>query len=91
MMREEGPDVMETATTKVAEVTAVGVSAMTIIIAEIAKGTRERIQLAEARGIKSLRVGLRPLPPAKVVVVAEAAGRDPNPPMAEKSRTHATG
>ena len=89
--KEEGPDMMETATIRVAEVTAVAASATTIITAETARGMRERTQLAEARGIKSLRVGLRPLPPAKVVVVAEAAGRDPNPPRAEKSRTHTIG
>ena len=91
MMREEGPDVMETATTKVVEVTAVGASARTIIIAETARGTGERTQLAEARGIKSLRADLRLLPLARVEVVAEAAGRDPNHPMAEKSQTHAIG
>ena len=90
-MREEGPDVMETATTKVAEVTAVGASAMTIIITETAKGMGERTQLAEARGTESPRMGLRHLPPARVVVVAEAAGRGPNPPMAEKSQTHVIG
>ena len=87
--REEGPDMMETATNRVAEVTAVAASATTIITAETVRGMRERTQLAEARGTKSLRVGLRPLPLAKVVVV-EAASRDPNRPMAEKSRTHAT-
>ena len=89
--REESPDMMETATTRVAEVTAVATSATTIITAEIARGMRERTQLAEARGIKSLRVGLRPLPLAKVVVVAEDAGRGPNLPMAEKSQTHTIG
>ena len=88
--REEGPDMMETATTTVAEVTAVTASVTTIITAEIAKGMRERTQLAEARGITSLRADLRPLPLANVAVVAEAASRDPNRPTAEKSRTHAT-
>ena len=82
---------METATVKVAEVTAVAASATTIIIAETAKEMGEKTQLAEAKGTESLRVGLRPLPLARVAVVAEAAGRDPNPPMAEKSRTHVTG
>ena len=82
---------METATTRVAEVTAVAASAMTIITAETARGMRERTQLAEAGGIKGLRTDLRPLPLARVVVVAEAASRDPNRPVAEKSRTHAIG
>ena len=82
---------MEIATTRVAEVTAVAASAMTIIIAKTAKGTEEKTQLVEARGTENLRVGLRPLPLAKVVVVAEDAGRGPNLPMAEKSQTHAIG
>ena len=49
-MREGGSDVMETTTIRVAEVTAVGASAMTIIIMETAKGIGERTRLAEARG-----------------------------------------
>ena len=89
--REEGPDMMETVTTRVAEVTAVAASATTIVTAEIARGMRERTQLAEAGGIKSLRADLRPLPLARVAEVAEAASRDQNRPMAEKSRTHAIG
>ena len=89
--REEGPDAMETATTRVAEVTAVVASAVTIATAETANGMGERTQLAEARGTESPRMGLRPLLLARVVVVAEAASRGPNPPMAEKSQTHATG
>ena len=90
-VREDGPDMMETATIRVAEVTAVAASATMIIIAETARGTGERTQLAEARGIKSLRADPRPLLLVKVVVVAEAASRDPNRPMAEKSQTHAIG
>ena len=88
VMREEGPDVMETATTRVAEVTAVAASVMTTIIAETVKG---RTQLAEAGGIKSHRTALHHLPLAKVAVVAEAAGRGLNPQVAEKSRTHVAG
>ena len=82
---------METATTRVAEVTAVAASATTIITAEIARGMRERTQLAEAGGIKSLRADLRPLPPARVAEVVEAASRDPNRPIAETSGTRAIG
>ena len=76
---------METATTRVAEVTAVAASAMMTIIAESVKEMGERTQLAEARGTKSLRADLRPLPLARVAVVAEAASRDPNRPVAEKA------
>ena len=89
--KEGAPGMMETATTEVAEVTAVGASAMTIVTAEIAKVMRERTQLAETRGTESPRTALRHLPPARAVVVPEAASRGPNPPRAEKSRTHATG
>ena len=49
-MRED-TGVMETATTRVAEVIAAAASAMTIITVETAKGTEEKTPLAEAREI----------------------------------------
>ena len=64
VMREEGPDVMETATTRVAEVTAVGASATMIITVVTAKGIGEKTRLAEARGTESPRTALRH-PPSK--------------------------
>ena len=83
---------MEAATTKMAEVTAVGASAMMTTIAVTAKGMGAKTRLAEARGTESPHTVLRHLRPVKAEVVAEAGGQGLAPPMAEKrSRTHETG
>ena len=89
--KEDAPGMMETATTRVAKVTAVGANTMLTATVVAARGTDVRTQLAEARGIKSPRTVLRHHPPVRAEAAAVAGGQAPTPPMAEKSETHETG
>ena len=61
-MREEDPDMMEAATTRVAEATAARASTMMTITVATAKGMDVKTWLAEVRGTKSPRTALRHLP-----------------------------
>ena len=89
-MKEGARGMKETATTRVAEATAVGASITAIATVVAASGTDVRTQLAEARGTKSPRMVLHHhLPRAEVVAVA--GSQDLSPPIAEKaSRTKQT-
>ena len=89
--KEDAPGMMETATIKVAEVTAVGASTTAIATKVVARGMDVRIPPAEARGIKSPRTVLRHHHPVRAEAAAKAKGQGLTPPMAEKSAMHEIG